>query len=197
MHYGNAAILALSFLVAATIVGAWWPDLGLALAEESSPIAWLQSSLLVACACMALVRATHSDRNARSPKADTKAWSVLALALFAAALDERFMGHERLQDYLQSAFPPSSGATGGPSLILGAVLVAGVIVWKWFAHHLAADARRWCVSGILIGFAAILLDMAFDAPRIQVLEELLEAFAETLFLCGLFTEVRRAASPIR
>jgi hypothetical protein len=190
MHPANLAICTLAAAFVAGVAAAWWPDLGLAFATEQAPLAWLQASLLVACACAAGLRAAL----AATPR-DGWGWSVLALALVAAALDERFMGHERAQDWLLDQLPAT--LAGAERWVQGLALVhalAGVLLLVWLRRAAAPEAWRWCRAGIVVGLGAIALDLAVDAIAPQVFEELLETLAETLFLCGLFTEARRQAS---
>ncbi len=192
MHPSNLAICSIVTAVIAAICYAWWPDLGLALAAELAPLAWLQACLLVACAVAAGLRAAM-DRGRSAA-----AWTVLAMLLVAAALDERFMGHEQLQDWLADGI--ASGWPDGTRLVQGVTAgygIAGVALLVWLRRAASAPAWLWCRFAIIVGLVAIGFDLAFDAIGPQIIEELLEAVAETLMLCGLFTEARMRASPQR
>ena len=187
MHPANLAICSIVAAIVAGICCAWWPDMGLALAAELAPLAWLQACLLVACAVSAGQRAALADGR------ESTGWTVLALLLVAAALDERFMGHERLQDWL------AAGVAAGlpPRLVQGVTAgygVAGIVLLAWLRRAATPDAWVWCRAAIVVGLVAIGFDLAFDAIGPQIVEELLEALAETLMLCGLFTEVRMRAN---
>lgn len=121
-------------------------------------------------------------------------WAVLTMLLIAAALDERFMGHERIQDWLAEGV--AAGWSGGVRLVQGLTAVyamAGLALLAWLRHTVIASAWLWCRAAILVGTVALGLDLAFDAIGPQIFEELLEAVAETLMLCGLFTEARMRA----
>jgi len=190
MTRSSILILSISTAITAGIVYAWSPHLAQALALEESPIAWLQSSLLVACACAAGFRAmmtppAEAVQKLRGPLP----WAALALLLVLAALDERFMFHERVQDFI--LFELLGGDPSLKRLSQAAILayaVAGVGVVLWLRQAMSAPAWRWCRAGIAVGFAGIAMDATFDSVSVQVFEELLEAGAETLFLCGLFME---------
>ncbi len=166
----------------------WWPHLGLGLAAELAPLAWLQACLLVSCAVAA------GFRSALDVGHNAVRWAVLALLFVGAALDERFMGHERIQDWLADGV--AAGWPGGMRLVQGVTVVyaiAGFALLTWLRRTVSLSARPWCRAGILVGIVAIAMDLAFDAIGPQIVEELLEAVAETLMLCGLFTEARMRA----
>jgi len=189
--------LLISFSILASLVFAWWPDVDLALALEDSPFAWLQSSLLVACGCVLAMRALVSDRPeqmAQRARQQTT-WGVLALLLILAALDERFMGHERIQEFLFFDVLHGEPALKHWSQALTAIYgMVGIAALMWMRHTMFASAWRWCRAGVAIGLAAIALDIAVDSVNVQIIEEILEATAETLFLCGLFMEVNKAVT---
>lgn len=188
MHPSNVSICAIFTAIVSAICYFWWPHLGLGLAAEHAPLAWLQASLLVACAVVAGLRsALDTGRSA-------VCWAVLAMLLTAAALDERFMGHERIQDWLAEGV--AAGWPGGERLVQGVTAVyaiGGFALLAWLRYTVSEPAWLWCRAAILVGTVAIGLDLAFDAIGPQIFEELLEAVAETLMLCGLFTEVRMRA----
>lgn len=173
------------------MVVAWWPDVTFALALENSPLAWLQSSLLVAAASVAGVRAlVAAAQGAAAPEGRPWRWGVIALLLLGAALDERFMGHERIQEWVfydllngQPAFHQV------PQTLTALYGLVGLWVLGWMRRVMDPSAWRACRAAVVLGLLAILLDLTFDTVRIQLFEELLETAAETAFLCGLFREV--------
>lgn len=191
MTRSSILILSTTSTIMAAMIYAWWPNLAVALALEDSPFAWLQSGLLVACATVAGIRAlidapgqSSANIRARFP------WALLSLLLVLAALDERFMFHERIQEFLLFGL-----LRGDPALrpwtqaLMLIYALAGIGVTLWLRRAMAEPAWRWCRAAVVLGIAAVALDVAFDSLTIQILEELVEAAAETLFLCGLFMEV--------
>ncbi|HEX8962442.1 MAG TPA: hypothetical protein VF801_05520 [Rhodocyclaceae bacterium] len=194
---GTRLILAVSITAVGAVTWAWWPDLGLGLATEQAPLGWLQSNWLIACATTAGLRASLAAHGGRGTAAE---WTVLALAILAAALDERFMFHEQFQD-LVSGELLDRGLVGderaAERLAQSAILVyavGGVAAAVWLRQAASASAWRWMRAAIGVGLMAIALDLASDAVAPQIIEELLEFAAETLMLCGLFTEARSAGS---
>lgn len=174
-------MLALAVLVA--IIALNWPDLEFGLALEQSPLAWFQTACLVACAAAAGMMACLSERR------EAGGWPLAALAFFAAALDERFMGHERLQEWLYYSW--LQDREGGLQLahsLTGLYGLAGLVLLVWLWRHAERTAQRWFLAAILLGLAAVAMDLAFATVRAQMLEEVLEYLSETLLLAGLFNE---------
>jgi hypothetical protein len=190
MHRANASILCVVMLIIAWMGFRYWPDLQLTYATEEAPLAWLQSSLIFGCAISCALRATLPQRSPR----DSWLWPAMALALVIAALDERFMLHEAIQDWLRydvlDDAPWAARAVGAVTL---AYALAGVTVLLALKKTALAPAFHWIKLAVSVGFAAVALDIAFNSLGWQTLEELLEVSAESLMLCGLFTEVRLAA----
>lgn len=190
-HGLQAGTLAVAFVLLLGVVVAGWPDLEFALALEDAPLAWLQTSMLVACATSAFLRASLADAGHR------RGWLAVGALLLLAALDDRFMGHERAQ---QALFHALGGGPAARHVAQGLTLLylpLGAAALWWLRSQMQRMAWRWCLAGLGVGTIALGLDAAFTAAAPQVLEEVLEYVAETLFLCGLLTEVRRQASPPR
>ena len=190
MARSSVLILFISTAIATGIVYVWWPNLAVALALEESPVAWLQSSLLVAGACAAGFRAMLAQPAEPAKKIHGPLpWVVFSLLLVLAALDERFMFHERVQEFI--LFEILGGDPALKRLTQAVILVYAVVglgAMLWLRSAMTAPAWRWCRAGIAMGFAAVAMDVAFDSVTWQILEEFLEVAAETLFLCGLFRE---------
>jgi hypothetical protein len=182
--------LAVSFGVIAWMGWHWWPHWGLAFAVEDAPLAWWQAALLVANAsiagALACVHAGCGDR-----RAAVRWWTLLALGMLFAALDERFMAHEAVQDWLEYdlGWPRRAAQSVILAYALGGLVLLHV-VWTEGSPAL----RRWTVATLVTGAAAIALDLAFDTIALQIAEEGLEALAETLLLAGLISELGSAAS---
>jgi hypothetical protein len=177
-----AAVLAVVGIFVA-IIWLHWPWLEQAVAVEEAPVAWLQSSMLWCCASLALLLATveHSRLSG---------WSLVALGLAGAALDERFMGHERLKDWILFRFHGGNveamGRVGDlPILVYG---VGGVLVLAWLLRSKVLPrfaGLRWMTAALIAGFVALGLDLASNDLFVQVFEEGFELLAETLFACAL------------
>lgn len=122
----------------------------------------------------------------------------MAIALVAAALDERFMFHEWLQDWLRYGVwddaPWAARATSAVTLVYA---VGGLVLLACLKLVARPQSFRWIVAAVAVGCVAIALDIAFNDLGWQVIEELLEAVAESLMLCGLFTETRLVANTAR
>jgi hypothetical protein len=183
-------VLGVCALLFAGVVVGNWPELVFALALENSPLAWMQTSALVACATAAALRASLDAGRAAF------GWTVLALALLAAALDDRFMGHERIQAALVAAggsWRESRVAMLFPAL----VATLGVAMLWWLHVHMERRAWRWCIGAVATGVVSLGFDAAFDTAGPQVIEETLEFAAESLMLVGLLSEVRTRATRLR
>ncbi|MDR1935661.1 MAG: hypothetical protein LBS49_08790 [Candidatus Accumulibacter sp.] len=176
---------------------AWYPDLIFAFATEDAPLAWQQAALLVACACVCGVRAQLAAL--RVPEVSFRAvafWSVLALCLLLAALDERFMFHEQAQDFLFfTLFDAAPAARPWVHALLAFYALAGVGLLHLLRQRASRAAWRWFWPAIACGLTALAMDIRYDDIGMQLFEELLETLATTLFLCGLFTEAGSAANP--
>ncbi len=175
--------LGLAFLL--VLIGLSWPDLEFGLALEQSPLGWLQAAFLVACAAVAGTLACQSE--GRAPAG----WCLFALVVLGAALDERFMGHERLQEWLYYGW--LQGIEGGQSWAQSVIAVyglAGIFLFAWLWRRVDTQSLRWCSAAVLVGLAALAMDFAFETVTAQMLEEVLEYLSEVLLLAGLLTEAR-------
>lgn len=188
-------ILAITGVAVLTIAWLWWPDLSFGIGAENAPLGWLQSNWLIACATTAGIRATQSSDRAGSPHF-YRGWAVLSAAIFVAALDERFMFHEQLQDALANflmegdigaALDHTERWTQG---LTACYALAGLGSAAWLYRSAAPGAWRWMRAAILVGIVAIGMDLSSDAMGPQIIEEMLEFAAESLMLCGLVKEVR-------
>lgn len=178
---GTALALGAAGLVLAILAGLvalYWPALDRAVAYEDSPITWLSTSVLIAAALVAAVLAEDGAG---------RRWGVLALLLALAALDERFMGHEQLRDWLlQASGSALSREDWRANLgMLLYPLAGGSVAWRCVAGLPRGGARALAGLALLLGSAAVLLDISTVALGWQVIEELLELLAELAFLCAL------------
>jgi hypothetical protein len=177
--------------VALLIIYHWWPDLALGLGAEQAPLAWLQSSVLVAISTLLWLKSISASFAAR------KGWAILAFILMVAALDERFTFHETVQDYILEFLMGSVGIKSFGHAILERLAqsvtltyaIAGLMAARWLKLHVSAFSWQWIRVSILIGLCAIGLDIFADSMGTQIVEELLELTAESLFFAGLLIEV--------
>jgi hypothetical protein len=167
----------------------WWPHWGLAFAAEDAPLGWWQAALLIANAAAAGAVATV--QGAVGARRAAVAWGVLAVGMVLAALDERFMAHEAVQDWLVLDLGVRRSLAQG---VIGVYALGGLALLHTVWTLGSAPLRRWAIAALLAGGAAIGMDLAFDTLGMQVFEEWLEALAETLLLAGLFSELGSVAS---
>lgn len=182
-------VLGVSAAVVSWIGWRWWPHWGLAFAAEEAPLAWWQAALLVANATAA--GALAAVLGALGSRRAALTWGLLAVGLVLAALDERFMAHEAVQDWLQFDLGLSRRWAQGVILVYA---VGGLVLMRTVWVEGSTALRRWTIAAVLAGGAAIGLDLAFDTIAMQIVEEGLEALAETLLLAGLFSELGSVAS---
>jgi hypothetical protein len=154
------------------------------LMREKSPIAWLSTMLLVGSSTMALVLWMGGRGRAGF------AW--LSAALVLAALDERFMFHERLKHQLLAhVFDYHREAMGhwGDAPMALVPLVGAGLIWVLRGELRGRLVRGLLVAAFTAGVVAIALDIATEAPVAQAVEEVLEVVAEALFLLALLARV--------
>ena len=158
-----------------------------AFGSDRSPVSWLSAALLLAIACLAVRLAL----DASLPRA-LAAW--LAAAVFALALDEQFLLHERWKFGCSALFPPCAWETGGailrelPLLLVG---VVGAITALRLNRYLPSPGQRaglW--TSIAIGLWALAVDQTEMPDAIAVFEEAFEVLAEAVFL-GVLLGIRR------
>lgn len=189
-HLSSLLVLAISLAVVAWMGWRWWPHWGLAFAVEDAPLGWWQAALLVANATAAGALASVNGA-VGSRRSAVRGWGLLAVAIVLAALDERFMAHEALQDWLQFDLGwPRRWAQG----VILAYAVGGLALLRLAWTEGGRSLQRWTLAALLAGLGALVLDLAFDTIGAQVVEEWLEALAETLLLAGLFSELGSVAS---
>lgn len=195
-----AVALAAVWVVAPLVLAAArWPRYWIWLAQEESPMTWLESVVLVLCAATCLLVAyvtrlssgTFPGPRLRNP---ATAWALLALGFAGLAFDERFSVHERLRDgYLAPRgirFPFLPWVAPGDFLLL-LVAVVGLamlpLVWRCFRGDRLAVVLM--LSGIGLALVAVACDSidpstwTVGQERVQQsLEEVVELGSGLAFL---------------
>lgn len=179
------AKIAVPLLSTALALLTWliWRGGELELSLEHAPLAWLQSMMLIASAATAFHIWLLNPRNPIF-------WALTAIALLFCALDEKFMFHESVQVYIYSHYLTPSAQTAflvhATTFVYG---LGGLFYLYYLSHKAQRSTFATCCLAVLIGLAAIGLDIAFDSIHIQAYEEVLEYLAETVFLIGLSNEL--------
>lgn len=184
-----AALLAIVAAVTLVIILAEWPWIERAIALEDAPIAWFQSTLIAASAVVSLCHATLDRGRPRT-------WYVVAAALFMLAIDERFMGHERLKEWIwvQMFDGDVNRAGRWPDVPILFYAIGGAATVAWIARAVRSRfAARLIWSAITVGTVALVMDVTSQSIALQIWEELLELLAEALFFIGLLTALASAA----
>ena len=180
-----AGVVAVIATVTAAIVWLNWPWLELAVGVEQAPIAWLQSTVLAASAVACLAHAATRSRG-------TLGWSLAAVGLFTLALDERFMGHERLKEWIWlEIFDGDADRLwiwgDAPMLVNGAIAAAAAV---WIARETrSVIAVIWLGIAATFGAIAVAMDLATTSIVVQVWEELIELTAESCFLVAVLVSL--------
>lgn len=187
----QAATLTVCALLFIGVVVAGWPDLVFALALEHSPLAWFQTMLLVACATAAALCATVQGTGQGS------GWTGVSLLLLAAALDDRFMGHEAVQAAMAVRGGGSPAVVRTSQLLTLLYIPVGAGAVLWLRRVMDPRAWRWCTGALGVGVVALAMDAAFTAAGPQVIEETLEYVAESLMLTSLLSEAHIRANRLR
>lgn len=160
----------------------WWEY---AFISDNSPVSWLSSALLVACAAVAF--SLTLDRSLHRVFG-----SALTGALVMMAVDEQFMLHEQFQ-YTYAADASTDGAVGAfghaPTLAVG---VVGVAMALWFAWKgPSRTAGRLMFAAVAVGVFSLWVDLGRPPAILAKTEEAYEVLAESLALCALLEVPRR------
>jgi hypothetical protein len=122
-------------------------------------------------------------------------WLVAGTALICGALDERFMGHEQLKDWLLyevfNGSQPAMGWLGDAPMLVYPLAGICLLIWIWKVFG-PSVSRKLVIGAVAVGSVAIAMDIATTNLSWQVLEECLEALAETLFLSALITHITQS-----
>ena len=186
-----AGVLVVIATVTTAIVWLNWPWLELAFGVEEAPIAWLQSIVLAASAVACLAHALTRSRG-------TLGWSLSALGLFALALDERFMGHERLKEWIWLEIFEGDVKRlwlwGDLPIVVNAAIALTAAFWVARATRSVA-AVIWLCAAATFGAIAVAMDLATTSIVVQVWEELIELTAESCFLAAVLVALPGGSPP--
>lgn len=179
--------------VTAAIVWLNWPWLELAFGVEDAPIAWVQSTVLAASAVACLAHALTRARG-------TIGWSLSAAGLFALALDERFMGHERLKEWIWLEIFDGDvdrlWIWGDVPIVVNGLIALTAALWIARATRCVAAVIWLCVA-TTFGAIAVAMDLATTSIVVQVWEELIELTAESCFLVAVLVSLPALAPSSR
>lgn len=168
----------------------WWE---LAFRSDKSPVSWLSSSLLFACAALAL-----QSRAQRGLSLSLSSW--LTVSMLALALDEQFLFHEywkyHCSEWLSLCALPSLAYVDllgdAPMVLVGCIGIAtGFILSREIDTPIA---RKLILAAIIFGVVLALGTHFGHAIGLlpawfNRYEEVFEVLSETLFLCALL-EIR-------
>lgn len=174
------------------LVAAGWPQYWRFVAAETTPLAWLESVLLVMTAAVAgLITYLEVIEGQRSRRV-VQGWLVVALAFLWLALDERFALHERLRDRLLKPtgiklLPWMEAGDWVIPIYMFCGLAAVWGIWRLLGREGAS--RQFFVAALVLAACAVLMDtidvrsLDKDKERLlQSVEEGIEALAMTSFL---------------
>ena len=130
----------------------------------------------------------------------TLGWTLSASALFALALDERFMGHERLKEWMWLEIFDGDvdrlGIWGDLPVVINGVIALSAAVWIARATRCFA-AVIWLCIATTCGAIAVAMDLATTSIVVQVWEELIELTAESCFLVAVLVSLPAVAPSSR
>ena len=178
--------VALFIAISAWAYMPWWE---LAFRSDASPVSWLSSALLFACAALALQIGAQGGLTR-----GLSSW--LVVSMLTMALDERFMFHEywkyHCAEWISWCGRPSAGHVDGlgdaPMALVGCVGIATLAVLYRAIDSAVVRGQMMAAVGVGVvlalgthfGHASGLLPAWFGR-----FEEVFEVFAVSLFLCAL------------
>ncbi|WP_256758716.1 hypothetical protein [Cohnella sp. WQ 127256] len=169
-----------------------WPQYWRFVAAETTPLAWLESVLLVLIAGVSGLIAYVEALSGKSTRKVILGWVVVAIGFAWLAVDERFALHERIRDQFlkPTGFKLLPWMEAGDWLI-PLYMISGLIAlrWLWQLIGMNRSARLFLVTAILISVCAVGMD-TIDIRSLnkgmerllQSIEEGLETLAMTSFL---------------
>jgi hypothetical protein len=147
----------------------------LVFAGEDSVGTWMSGAILIfiAALCLFISMTRHGYP-----------WILLSLFFLLLALDERFMYHERIKEWIIF----SSGTTSRWVYELPVILGAGIGIFAAFLlwQNVSGKSRGLLVAAVIFGLASVVIDVL--AAGI-LWEECFKLFAELLLACALLIRV--------
>jgi hypothetical protein len=143
---------------------------------ESSVVTWLSGMMLIFMAALSL---TIAMRDQIHP------WLLSTLFFILLALDERFMFHERLKEYIIFSLKIQSSTMYNLPVVAGALGGVAIVTLLW--KHLSKSNRWLVATAAVLGGASVAIDLVEGGV---VPEELLKLIAEICVVCAL---VKKAA----
>ncbi|MDA0566668.1 hypothetical protein LG943_20475 [Streptomonospora sp. S1-112] len=194
-----ACLVAVWLIVPAVLAAARWPRWWDYIAQEMTPMTWVQSVVLVLAAAGALLVAfvLRRTEGGGTGGARTGVWWLLAAGFAVLALDERFALHERVRDgYLAPrgvTVPFLPWVAPGDFLVMGLALVGlALLPAVWRAVRVDTASRNALVAGVLLAVVAVGIDSVdpatwtVAAERVQQsLEEVVELGSGLAFLAAI------------
>ncbi|QJD86737.1 hypothetical protein [Cohnella herbarum] len=174
------------------LIAAAWPQYWRFIAAETTPLAWLESVLLLLVAGIAGLNAFVGTIDGDMNRKSISGWTLLAAAFAWLALDERFALHERLRDRVlkPTGIKLLPWMEAGDWLIpLYAVCGIAALWGIWRLIGANRSARVFLVVALCVSVCAVAMD-TIDIRRLdksaerllQSVEEGLETIAMTSFL---------------
>lgn len=185
----------LSYLFAAFLFFAKWPNWWEWTVPEQSPMTWMQSVLLFLNAIAASALGIWSYL--QNEKAKMYWWLLLGAGFLFLMLDERFAIHERIRDlYLAPhhiKIPLFFWTSAGDFLLLLYVTVAIAFVYPYYKlFRVRKAALYWVISSFIVAVISVSMDsISFKtSSRLiqnvqQFSEELLEMYVMNSFFLSL------------
>lgn len=197
------ALWAAVALFAVAMVAAGWPRYWRFVAAETTPLAWLESILLVLTAFVAGIIAFVRGFVGGSRRV-IWGWIALAAGFAALALDERFALHERIRDRMlkPTGIKLLPWMEAGDWLIPLYMLCGLAAAWGiWRLVHISEVARRFFIAALLLSACAAAMDTIDVRSLSQGMERLLQSVEEgvetaamtsflSAFLCTLTGTLR-------
>lgn len=147
----------------------------LVIAGEFSVGTWMSGVLLIVSASVSLIIALRKD---------WFLWFSVAVFFFVLALDERFMFHERLKEYIIFSFHTTTFWIYELPVIVGACIggIVAYLLWR----NLIGMNRILLLCAVVLGTASV----AFDVFTASVfLEECFKLLAELIIACSLLGKI--------
>jgi hypothetical protein len=180
-----AVLFAICLFVAAS-----WPNYWVFIAAETTPLAWLESLLLMLTACIAALNAFVVYAAGSFDQRMKWGWLVVAAGFAWLGLDERFAVHERIRDlWLKPTGIRLLPWMEAGDLLIPVYTVCGLAISSgiWLMLGTKPRVRLWFIVSLALSAAAAGLD-TIDVRSLNLSQERLlqsiEEVIETLSMTG-------------